>query len=137
MHLYCVHCSAKNTYETIPNKFCGSCGNPIDRANKPVLNSSSSSKPKRKSIFADNDDDDDFEDEFSDLQLDRASLAGSVEAIVDKPRFPTFEDLAIHSAAPRGERFVRPEFKVEGGDIIQATRQECGKVQSSKEVGGN
>lgn len=133
---FCYRCGHKAFFETSKPKWCPNCSSAFNRSeDTPKTTSNPSfSKTKRKSIFLDNEEEDD-EDDFSDLQLDRASLVNSVEAIVDKPRFPTFEDLAIHSASPRGERYTRPEFKVEGGDIIQATRQECGKVQSSKEVG--
>lgn len=136
MHSYCIHCGSKSVYESTPNKFCGSCGNPFNRAIQKQESNSSSSKSKRKSIFVNNDDEDDDEDEFEDFQIDKRELANSVEGVVTASRFPTFEELAIQNAAPRGERYVRPEFKVDG-DIIKATLRECGKVQVSKEVGDN
>jgi len=140
MKEYCIACGFANEYLSVRPKFCGGCGAVLNRAAEVLKSKASNSTPakvKRKSIFVNNDEDEDEDENFEDLQIDKRELVNSVEAVVSAPRFPTFEDLAIHSASPRKERFSRPEFRVEGGDVVAATRRECAKVQTSREVSGN
>ncbi len=136
MQEFCILCGAKNIYESSRPRYCCSCGQAFNRTPDKPVESHSSSKPKKKSIFVNNDEEEEDEEDFSNLQLDKNTLAKDWSIEVVKPVYPTFEDLAIHSARPRGERHSRPEFKVDC-DIIQASRQECAKVSASRDVTNN
>ena len=138
-HTFCIKCGFKNIFESSPSKFCGGCGLALNRADnsfKPAPESrSSSQKNKRKSIFAEPYEEEEDEEDFSDLQLDKTSLAKDWE-VVAPPQSnyqTTFEDLAIRGAKPRSERYTRPEFKVEG-DVVKASYRECSRVRTSRDV---
>jgi ribosomal protein L37E len=115
-HQYCIHCGAKNTYESALPKFCSSCGEPFNKASRPKVV-------------------EEEEDDVEEIDIDAKSLAKDWSVELDFESHLTFGDLALNPA-PRTEYKPRPaKDSLEGKALLKQIQSECAKPKTSREIG--
>lgn len=133
---YCIKCGGKAEFSVSKPKFCPSCGSAFNRFER--QDQKQTKRPNFEEIYdeEDDDDDDEYQDEFSNLNIERLKRRVVVKAEVESNARRTIGDLAPPSSSDLtfGSREPRQgEEGLDSADIVRKIQQECRQIKSSND----